>query len=765
MVGIRLFDKNANTVGVLELAEQTDFTFEENSSLFEDTGISGGFSAPGELPNTERNNAILQNAHILKRMQYITTYNCEVVRDNVPVYRGSFLLIEANNNTIQFSIAINGFNTAVFDKKLKDYNWPITTIYGPDDDTTDIVNYCSDKCKVVDWTEAFAFPVYYNPFLYGEGSASKNPNFAGWVNEWDDATQTLKYNTTDGSPADEDSFQFNFYALVPWFYVKWILNQIAIFEGYSIGGYALNAAEFEKLQLPNNTTLDKLSGLNYYVRAEAVTPNVFPTPVPTLPYTQSIVFDDETTPPNEDNSSSWNPSLGRYTIKKAGFHSFHTYLKFTLSWADVNMLIKVKRSDGTTVHTESVVNLNNNPAGQPGGLWFDIDIDFSTYASNAEIGLYYYVEIEYISITLLPGGTYEVIGFIQIANTSYKLLNVYSNVINPKNHLPDITVGDLFLLLRDIYGIDLEFDRTQRKILVGFTETDLNAEPAEITPGNHAATSPELTVPEKYILRYKEKTEYSYAWDFGQDATADEFITVDRSTVIGSVVLEADLVTTFPNANIGDIAYVEHTQRYYIRKTEEPFPQLLWRFHSYAYGAYATGDKPVEKKPICSPMVTVVQRVPGESYSRMITQVKEIGTSLAFDTGENNPSVKLVYWHGRQYNNTGYLYPMATSGAYDYNTGSLITGNEDGQTFNPVVAMEWGLLFNAFWLSFYRLMQAPHEVEMQALATLGFLRGLNLRKPITINHTTYMVKTARYPLLPSGPLPTTLILAKKMPTI
>jgi hypothetical protein len=149
----------------------------------------------------------------------------------------------------------------------------------------------------------------------------------------------------------------------------------------------------------------------------------------------------------------------------------------------------------------------------------------------------------------------------------------------------------------------------------------------------------------------------------------------------------------------------------------------------------------------------------------MIPQIIEQGTSLAFDTGENNPSVKLCYWHGRQYNNTGYLYPMASSGNRDYNTGALITGNEDGQTFNPVVIMEWEYLFNAFWLSYYQLMQNPHEVEMQALATIGFLRGLNLNKPITINYITYVLKTLRYPLLNSGHIPTTMIMARKTPAL
>ena len=176
MVGIRLFDINANTVGMLELNEQTDTTFEENSALFAD-GIPSGFSAPGDIPNTPHNTAILQNAHVLKRLDYITVFKCEVVRDNVPVYQGDFLLIEATNNTMQYSIAINGFNTAVLDKKLKEYAWPVTTIYGPDDDTIDIVNFCSDKNKTVDWREAFTFPVYYNPELYGEGSSSKNPHY------------------------------------------------------------------------------------------------------------------------------------------------------------------------------------------------------------------------------------------------------------------------------------------------------------------------------------------------------------------------------------------------------------------------------------------------------------------------------------------------------------------------------------------------------------------------------------------------------------
>jgi hypothetical protein len=764
MVGIRLFDINKNTVGVLELDGQTDTTFEENSALFSD-GIPSGFSAPGTIPNTPHNNAILQNAHILKRLEYIMVYKCEVVRDNVPVYQGDFLLLEATNTTIQYSIAINGFNTSVFDKRLKDYDWPVTTIIGPEDDTIDIVNFCSDKCKTIDWREGFTFPVYSNPELYGEGSTSKNPHYEGIVNEWDDATQTLKYNTTDGSPSSEDEFIFNKYTLVPWFYIKWLLKTIAEMEGYTIGGTALNAAEFEKLTMPNNYTLDKKSGLNYYVRASADTPNVFPTPVPTLPYTMAIVFDDETTSPNEDNSSSWNPSNGRYTIKKAGYHYFTIYLQFTLSWATADFTVLVKRSDGTVVYSENVTNLNNNPAGQPGGQWYDMTIDFNTYAANSNIGQYFHIEILYHSISLLPGGTYEVVGYIQVANNSYKSLNVYSSVIDPKNHVPDITVGDLILMLRDVYCLNIDFDRTLRKLLVTFAEDDLKSQPIEVTPGNNPHLSSGLTVPEEYIFRYIDSTQYKYLWDFGQDKKVESFLTVDRAMLYPPVELETDLDDDAP---IGTICFVELTQAYYVRRDETPFPDIKWFFHSYAYQEYQTGIKPTDKAPICSPMVTVVQRVPGESYSRMITQIIEQGTSLAFDTGENEPSVKICYWHGRQYNNTGYLYPMATSGSRDYTTGALITTHYDGTgpgQYAPVVIMEWEYLFNAFWLSFYQLMQAPHEVEMQALATLGFLRGLNLSKPITINYITYVLKTLRYPLLNSGHIPTTLIMARKTPAL
>src|SRR5690606_5384664 len=69
----------------------------------------------------------------------------------------------------------------------------------------------------------------------------------GLVNAWDRAMDSYHYNGGTG----------NFYAFVPWFYLKYVLHESLQYLGYRVMGDFMEDPTTHEQLLPNNTTTDR----------------------------------------------------------------------------------------------------------------------------------------------------------------------------------------------------------------------------------------------------------------------------------------------------------------------------------------------------------------------------------------------------------------------------------------------------------------------------------------------------------------------------
>ena len=281
---IRIIDTANDVQGDLDLTNFDDFPLAINKGIVNLDNLkerTGTFTKMFKVPNSKNNNNLLSNVdNINSRKDFRDCLNkkpCVILVNNNPIEHGFVQVVKA----------FNDFRGGYFE----------LVFYG---DNIDWVKDAADlKLNTIIWTN--------NNITYNQASI--------------DAINALTATGTDiafpyisrGGNAITDATSVTDY--LPCIYVKNLIEKSFKALGYNVESSLLSDIRQLVCDLSLNITQSKSSVKDSKVRAVMALPTVV---FVSVGDTQRIIFNDDSTPPNEDEKNYYNTTTGIYTVPTTG---------------------------------------------------------------------------------------------------------------------------------------------------------------------------------------------------------------------------------------------------------------------------------------------------------------------------------------------------------------------------------------------------------------------------------------------------------------
>lgn len=426
------------------------------------------------------------------------------------------------------SFSVDGFFSAIKGKKLRDVD------YGPDihfDDIYGLSNDASSKNLIANaWpTSRYCYPMIHNPEAYGNNNeewykeaadyddalgydvddrmrytpdtpvrrkrdyicigtapAGENPDNTPWDWQFFGQGNINTWDPTAGSGAGNWVFNLtkNEACFCPQFYLKDILTRAMAWLGFTADGSFMQDYNTHTVIVWNNRLLDKASSTNHVLASQSAPQNLaavdlnhsFPSLWSSNGATLKLVCTDETTVPNEDPDGVWDGT--NYTISAAGQHIWKIRLNIT-SAANLFYHVGIFRTSDDSRIAWALVG-SDTDMRQNWSVLVQISHEFDA----GDIGDDFHIKVNPRN-WFTDHGTGTAVGsvpftlsecYVDIARGDGDLENVGDNVIHPADHVPDITIEQLLLEVRDTWHLRIVPDHRTKRIHFDYQE-DILAEP------------------------------------------------------------------------------------------------------------------------------------------------------------------------------------------------------------------------------------------------------------------------------------------------
>lgn len=227
----------------LDLGGNANIGLELTSPLFQRNNIPGSISYPFTIPATPNNRRQLNHPELLSSTEQFKTYSDVQLYIEHILYKIGTLKIQDTSDKdyrINFKSDSGDIQEKIKDVKLADIDLGTATL------DYNIINSTYPTAKYQ------LFPLK-NPDFYGEN----NTEFAKYLN----------YYTPAGAFAT-NTLGNNQYAIVPFPYLRHILDRIGTHLGYTFTGTWLSEADVQRTVIYNNYALDNLNaGNNDFITA------------------------------------------------------------------------------------------------------------------------------------------------------------------------------------------------------------------------------------------------------------------------------------------------------------------------------------------------------------------------------------------------------------------------------------------------------------------------------------------------------------------
>lgn len=703
---------------VLDLYPNTNLRVELQSPLFDEDTITNDKVLWFDIPLTQANQQAFDYANYkevkaakLSLRNYDITYRYA----NGHKYKGKLVIQTIDDRRVRAGIFLNGFLVDFKDTKLADLDlgsqilgldaagmantvantlntsWPATNI-----------NFPSVKCLE-----------FYGPF---QDPGGNNEDWNGIINYYDTIAENVPYNVID-----IEGEAINKYSIVPFLYLCYLLKKIFELGGLFATGSFFDDPDIQQIPVWNNTPLDNRPDKPLVVKATNTAENAMHSDEAKM-----LLFQDDSTGDNTDQYEVYDAGTSYFTITSAGQHFVSINLRLQSVVDSFTMHIAVK-SSSTVLWTTAIVEV---PIGA-----FD-----QTYTFDTD----FWLDASYVGQTLrveaflepgtpwLPGvptdgdGPYiSVTGDVLYANPSYDQLNKWNPTVEYKNHVPDMTVGEFLLAIKEWFNLAFFFQPDGKKVLIEFKEPYIN-KPGLINWSRFAINQPEKQI--------QNALKYIFGFDFIDDElTEDNFKSKTGYTLIGKYPIAAD----FPPATaLKQMAISAETNKIYISYFVDPFG-FNWTPYTDNYYDYevGTGDRK-DIRPSGSPLLTNTH-IDANFHNNIMCEISQIANSVTFDQPDNTTGLKLFFYRGKQYNQGGLLYPMSTSQNRTFDgslVGSLILTWDDP---------DYGLYVRYYrgWLTW---LQSRDNCKINYLPSLEAVFGFDFTKKLRDEPTNYLVKKLTY---------------------
>lgn len=750
-----------NNGDAITLDAKAKVEFELVSSLFEDD-IPAAHSTAIQVADVNgnfRKLGFVNRFDVLNRT--IKHDDVQLVVDNRPEYTGKLFVRRKNTKGLSCFFVPNGFAADILDKNLQDVEYGADVVLGS---TTSAIVTAANAYVVQNYPAVnFNFPTIYAPKAYdiqdavawrcvnnvdaydddtdyavndyamvgypgqpnlyvifrcivattsGEGPYShpskwtlENGNCL--VNSWDDGSSSFYTNDITGLET------FNKHALSPQLYTKFILKRIASTYGHRIVGEFMEDSVTDQALTHNNVLLDKGERI-YYTRAEqdgvydaAFNPNAGSGVSIIGASSNVLVFNDETTAPNEDADGILDQvGYTRYVIQNAGKHTFTFYLTFSTNTTPTDTFFELYLLYSTTVVNASD-SLRRIPAGYTGVFEYTFTYD----AVASDVGQYIYARIGSLSAPYylaMDAGSYWITN-----NDAANNMNRYKGTVQYNQHVPDVTIADYLIGLKRRHNLNVIIDVRSKVIRLDYAKNILTREPDDYTAILQETTY-DFTEPEGISIKEN--------FNAGLDVNTGEGI-----TIAATVNCLAELTPiTMAALDVGDVVHsLSDNKLYQIGPRNSVQKQAISIGNYYPEFTYGNGKRTLEMIGQPANMETIYQD--GDAFT--VPRFEFLFSSDLFGMGRNECPLIFSFWRGMQDGQNGVVqFPFASPHPYV----------PDGTAVGSGVDLRFYDATNSIWQQqhkdWHRKVDRTLEMFADAQLTLKQVFQWSFQKPIRKRH-------------------------------
>lgn len=516
----------------------------------------------------------------------------------------------------------------------------------------------------------------------------------GIVNHWDWEHEEFFQNTTSDS----------FYTLSPCFYLKHILRAAAAHLGMRIGGSWFTDARYDKLILFNNQVLDRGGQGGYFLAHQTGNITVGGNlSTDGTPPERRIPGQDETTPPNKDDTNVWDNAGMRWQCPSEGQYTFRVYLPFTIGEPHVHLSIEFvregppdafiqERDYGPSDPYTGVTTFNFTASAGDVGKWFF----FAPVLTN-RFGYWTYLSLN-LHNCWIEGWKNE--------NT---FINQFSDTIIPSEHVPDMEFSALLLDLKTIFGLSVTVENGGADLLLNYASDQLETSP-------HDAT---IMVRSPISIDINERVAgYAWKWKDDQgDASPDLSVLVKQ----GEYASYADV----PQPNGPGCWCLVLADRRILFSKYDYDNGYVWQQSGQYLPAMVVGDKDAasEASPDLGLFNTRVVGIQLQEF--LVPCVKDQCRSKLFIQANGTASLLIGFFHGMQPNLDGTSYPYASSFRYRMDGTLLDTPELEFTSAQGPVVLHQQNLADA------RVNSDPCTCDLEV--SMDFLDGRGYERIVPIN--------------------------------
>ena len=501
-------------------------------------------------------------------------------------------------------------------------------------DTDDVIDYINDIVeKELADLDINSVPVSCNFPMVKDGVFYENANaaFQGYINWWDFGGEAIQKNDIINTGLD------NINAIVPFFYLNYIYKKIAAYFNLKTSGQFFTTAYFKKILLLNNYDLSRKER-KYVSRASSVTQLTFY--VDLVGYLGHVIFDDKTTPPNEDIDNCFTiAGATYYTVQHRGFHSFLFSGFFTMGDTQTHYIsVRVVDHEDNSQLAIGYFNIQPGTTQQlftfQGRVYLDDSylshrIGFDCYSENHPYGWHLYCHNRYCIVT----------------NESILNLNVFALDINPSKHMPDINISDFIKNTSQYLGIAAFVNDFNETFHICRLE-DIYKDPEIIDISHLVDGNP--TVDKLFKNKILFKANYE-----SKDISIYNFIGIfDSYSDLPYIIIS--------NA----FALVKNTGKYYYSFFDPTLLKYVWAYIDDNIADVLFGDNNDELLNILPEVAPVKMDMYNNSIHIPSSEIP--ATSPDFGTGKKDFDLELMQYHGMlEGPYTGKYFPAASRLRWD----------------------------------------------------------------------------------------------------
>lgn len=438
---------------------------EINSPAFETDVIPASIVYYFDLP-VYPNEESFHYANYVEVKNKYREYNWKMRYEGFWIFSGK-LIVTNIGNEFRCAASIKQLPTDLGEKNITDFQYDKINL--GDKTMTNYINDVRSSSKNI-----LAFPQIYIPNLYGENNAS-NPDW-GYIVNTDKIENTIA----------------NWYSVIPFFHVIYILESIFKTEGYKLN--VSNNRSLENLLVFNNHTLDQHSD-KFYIFSNF-----------------SGVSQIKLNPTTDESGCIKD---GKYQVKQGGEYKITTLLEVKFTTQEGFMRYWYFQYKITSSSGESQKKIfkalwdyyNENQIYVLVDGTFDLrlskgdslDLTLDANLLDVEPGL------STDSPFIITKGIIEIERVLGSGETEGKSdKNNYAKEINPVNHLPEIGLSDFLLSIKLLVGLTYFFDFTNKIIqIIGIKEL-LISKTLDLTEQFiEKSMNIEITEPKSFELKYE----------------------------------------------------------------------------------------------------------------------------------------------------------------------------------------------------------------------------------------------------------------------